>query len=270
MRTFGRIALTLAAASTAALASFGVASAGAPTSLGKSTGGVGFVDLAGNAQYLSYSAFDYGATGDKGSVEYTNFSVALPGTGIWAPDDFSMVFNVDGGGSGTYAQDVTGLVALGPSAVGFQGAGTASGWNSAFKGTITGSTFAMSMTEINAVDNTETYQLNANGTVDLVTGAVAGTWSDNYGGVRTGTFTIADVGYEAFHYANAPVTTAAVGTPFTFTYRIPSGPYQGTLIPVAVQDRSTPAVPLDNTVLPDTLMLNGAPETLLNGNLNVF
>lgn len=266
MRGFKRAALLLAAASTAVFATFGVASAGPPNALGKSTGSVGFVDKYNNAQYISFSAFDYGLTGDKGSVAYTNFSVAQPGTGIWVPGDFRMGFavGIDPTIQATYAQHTTALVPLGLTSVGFQGTGSVTGWNSSFTGTISGSAFNMQMTEINAADATDTYQLIATGTVDLVTGAVTGTWSDNYNTGRTGTFVIADVGYEAFHYANAPVISAAVGTPFTFTYRIPTGPAAGLAIPVAVTDLSTPAVPLDQ------LVLNGLQETLLSGNLNVF
>lgn len=270
MRTFMRAAVTLVAALAAAITSVSAAGGATSTYLGKSTGGVGFVDQYGNAQYFSYSAFDYGTTGDKGTAEYTNFSVAQPGTHIWVPSTFNLGFGlgIDPTIVATYnmTTDPTSLVALAPNAVRFAGTGSTPGWNATFTGTLSGTALTMAITEINASDSTETYAMTLNGTVDPVTGAATGTWSDNYGTGRTGTFAVTDIGYEAFHNVNA-VTSAAVGTPFTFTYMISSGPAVGLTIPVAVTDESTPAVaPAPH----DTLVLNGRPETLLNGNLNVF
>ena len=37
------------------------------------------------AQFAAFNAFDYGASGDRGTVNYTNFDYAAPGSGVWLP-----------------------------------------------------------------------------------------------------------------------------------------------------------------------------------------
>ena len=55
----------------------------APSAFKHATGGI---SLANPTQSVSFDAFDYGATGDRGSVTYTNFEYAAPGSGAWLPD----------------------------------------------------------------------------------------------------------------------------------------------------------------------------------------
>jgi hypothetical protein len=52
----------------------------APKPFTHATGGIG---LSGPLQYVAFNAFDYGATGDRGTVSYANFEYAAPGTGVW-------------------------------------------------------------------------------------------------------------------------------------------------------------------------------------------
>lgn len=66
--------LTLMLASSVALA--------APSAFTHATGSIG---LANPTQSVSFDAFDYGPTGDRGSVTYTNFEYAAPGSGAWLP-----------------------------------------------------------------------------------------------------------------------------------------------------------------------------------------
>lgn len=66
--------LTLSLVSSVAIA--------APSAFKHATGSIG---LANPTQSLSFDAFDYGATGDRGSVTYTNFEYAAPGSGAWLP-----------------------------------------------------------------------------------------------------------------------------------------------------------------------------------------
>lgn len=67
----------------------------APAAFTQVTGSLG---LAGPWQSVSFAAFDYGATGDRGSVTYTNFECAAPGSGAWLPDagTYTLTATVDG------------------------------------------------------------------------------------------------------------------------------------------------------------------------------
>jgi hypothetical protein len=58
----------------------------------------GAVYLANPTQSVSFAAFDYGATGDRGSVTYTNFEYPAPGSGAWLPDagTYTLTTTVDG------------------------------------------------------------------------------------------------------------------------------------------------------------------------------
>jgi hypothetical protein len=228
----------------------------------KTTGSVG---LSNPTQYISFSAFQSAPV--KGSVSYTNFEVAAEGSGVWVPGDFSMGFAVapDTTIAGTYAMTVTSFTPTSPTSVTFAGTGDCGcGWISTFTGTISGDSFSLSMTEINAGNPAETYAMTASGTISG-TGSVAGVWSDNYGLGRTGTFAIADIGDEAFHYV-APVETASVTPPTaTFSYHIPAGVlYAGTLVSVSVSDGGSPGAGND------TLGFNGGAYPIVSGNLTVF
>lgn len=66
--------LTLMLTSSVALA--------APSAFKHATGSIG---LAFPTQSVSFDVFDYGETGDRGSVTYTNFDYAAPGSGAWLP-----------------------------------------------------------------------------------------------------------------------------------------------------------------------------------------
>ena len=46
----------------------------------KATGGIA---LSSPMQYVQFNAFDYGSTGDRGTVKYANFDYASPGSGVW-------------------------------------------------------------------------------------------------------------------------------------------------------------------------------------------
>ena len=71
------------AASIAALMMLSVvasAAVAAPATFKHATGSVG---LASPTQAVSFDVFDYGATGDRGSITYTNYEYVAPGSGAW-------------------------------------------------------------------------------------------------------------------------------------------------------------------------------------------
>lgn len=235
----------------------------------------GSVTLAGNTpKYLSYDAFQTSPV--KGSVSYTDFdySTNVAGSGVWAPEGFNMGFGVtpDPTIVATYAQSITSWTPTSATSIAFTGDGATTGWLSNFQGTISGSAFSLSMTEINAVDSNETYALTATGTV-ASNGSVTGTWSDNYGSGRTGNFVIDDVGHEVLHYV-APVAHVAVaGQDANFDYVIPNAPSSGDLagVPVYIHVHDGGSSGAGN----DTLDLSTTPTplypyTITSGNLTVF
>ena len=224
----------------------------------------GSVELSSPMQYMSFDAFESNPV--KGSVRYTNFEYAVPGTGVWVPDSFAMGFGVDPSTDvvATYAMTVDSFKPTSPTSVTFQGTGTGPGWNSTFTGSLSGDDFSLAMTEINAGNPNETYDMTASGTI-AADGSVTGTWQDNYGGFRTGTFAIADIGHEVFSYV-APVTTVSVdGSAASFSYAIPTGiPYAGFVVNVSVSDGGSPGAGND------TLSFGGTTYPIVSGNLTVF
>src|SRR5438105_10630004 len=78
MRKTATYAAVIAALTVATLITQPLVAARA-TSLPKATGDVA---LASPLQYASFNAFDGGAT-DSGSINYTNFTYADPGTNVW-------------------------------------------------------------------------------------------------------------------------------------------------------------------------------------------
>ena len=222
----------------------------------------GSVLLSEPTQYLSYDAFQSNPV--KGSVSYTNFTVAWPGTGVWVPTTFNMGFAVDPSTTtaATYAMTVASITATSPTSLRFAGTGTTTGWNASFTGTISGGSFAMSMTEINAANSSETYDLLANGTIASNGSISGGTWSDNYGTGRTGTFVVDDIGFEAYHYTAAVTSTSVTSPHATFSY---VHPFLGSTITVNVHDGGSPGAGND------TLTFVGIGTfAIVGGNLNVF
>jgi hypothetical protein len=226
----------------------------------------GSVELSSAMRYISFDAFE--TTPVKGSVHYTDFATALPGSGVWVPDAFSFFMAVDGSSAtGTYAMTVDSYRPTSPTSVRFSGTGVAGGWISTFTGWLSGDDFALQMTEINAGNPSETYALQADGLI-AANGSVSGRWFDNYAGFRQGDFAIADIGHEVFSYL-APVTAVDVSSATTasFSYVIPAGiPYAGTPITVSVTDGGSPAAGND------TITINGqlSDDEIMSGNLTVF
>lgn len=230
----------------------------------------GSVELSGPMQYVSFNAFE--SVPVKGSVRYTNFEYPGAGSGVWVPENFAMGFAVDPSTTvaATYTMTVDSFKPTSPTSVVFRGTGDSGvGWISTFRGSLSGSTFSLQMTEINAANPSQTYDLYASGTI-ASNGSVTGTWWDNFGGVRPGTFTIADIGHEVFHYT-APVTYADVTSADSahFTYTIPATvQFGGTVIHVFVTDGGSPGAGNDTLRIGTTS--NPPAYPIESGNLTVF
>lgn len=93
----------------------------APNDFTHATGGVW---LSGPSQYVAFSAFDYGETGDRGTVNYTNFTYPAPGSGAWLPVVGTYALTTALGGSPYYHTMVIDTVTvISPLNVTFSGTG---------------------------------------------------------------------------------------------------------------------------------------------------
>ena len=123
-------ALITVLATMALVASVAVA---APANFTHATGSIG---LSGPWQSVSFAAFDYGDTGDRGSVTYTNYEYAAPGSGAWLPvaDTYTLTF----AGSYVHTMTINSVTVNSPTNVAFSGTGV---WNPdpSYTWTVTGS-----------------------------------------------------------------------------------------------------------------------------------
>lgn len=192
----------------------------------------GSVLLSDPVQYVSFNAFETSPA--KGSVNYTNFTYPSSHSGVWVPDSFSMAFAVNPSTTtaATYDMTVTSFTPTSPTSVTFTGTGecvdvpVSCRWISTFTGHINGSSVHIVMREINQDNASETYEMDAFGTISA-TGLVSGTWYDDYYGTvtppRGGMFTIADIGHEVLNVV-APVENVVVEPGIaTFQFVVPAG-----------------------------------------------
>jgi hypothetical protein len=218
-----------------------------------------------------------------GNLTYTNFELADPGSGVWVPSaTFDVGFAVDPDTAivATYGFTVTEWHATSPTRVVFSGNGDGPDpWYGPFTGVIDGSTFSFTLTE---TDGVQSFTMNAVGTIDA-NGAVTGTWSDNYGAGRTGTFAVADVGDEVFSFTATPtcVQVNDAGTKARFGYTIPAGAPAGLAgqpVAVKVVDGGSPGSTYDTykhnfaTAVGSCLPVGGtySEYPITAGNLTVF
>jgi hypothetical protein len=164
----------------------------------------GSIRMASPKQAITFDVFE--TTPVKGSITYTNFEYADPGSGVWVPGStFSVGFGVDPDPTiiSVYDFTIATTMPLSPTGLSFTGNGVqqSSQWSGPVTGTISVSALTFTLLE---QDGTESYTLNAHGQIDA-NGAVTGTWSDNYTDpARTGTFSIDDVGDEVFSLTTTP------------------------------------------------------------------
>ncbi|HUZ40374.1 MAG TPA: hypothetical protein VMU68_03150 [Acidimicrobiales bacterium] len=202
----------------------------------KVTGGV---ELSGPLQYASFSAFQ--TTPVKGSITYTNFSYAAPGSGVW---NLSAVIPIEFTIGGTYdhTMTITSWNATSPNSITFTATGTYNPdpidytWTAT--GTVVGSTVTINLVYTGLGAG---YSLALAGTI-----ASDGSMSGTETGSSSGTWTSpADSAFEVFSFT-APVTCAFVDdaaspASATFGFTIPASvPLAGTPVVVNVIDGGSP------------------------------
>jgi hypothetical protein len=236
---------TAAVATMLALAAWPVAmgmtglAAAAPPSFTQATGGIG---MSSPTQFASFNAFDYGATGDRGTITYSNFTYPAPGSGVWLPDAGTYAFDVYLG-AGTYAHSmmVATVTPVSPHRSTFTGTGyylADSSYTWTVTGSVNGSAIAFHI---------------------VYTGTNAGYWFDGVGtfaadGSATGTGTDSDAhvgltwtlpagfAHEVLSYTAAVTCAIVSGDDATFGFTIPAGfpGLTGLNIVVKVHDGGSP------------------------------
>lgn len=254
--------LTMAATAVAAavLTAVPITGASAAPPLASATGGIA---LSGPAQYVAFSAFDYGDTGDRGSVNYTNFTYADPGSGVWAVNGQSSVVFEYAGVPYPHTMTVLSVDPTSNTSYTFTGSGYFNP-NPSYTWTVTGSVVGTTVTLHIVYTGAEAgYYLDATGTIQP-NGSVLGTsFSDSLG--RTLTWAMpAGSAAEILSYT-ATVTQATVGdNTATFSYTIPAGTgLDGVAVTMDVTDGGTPGTS------GDVYGHNGWNYQIIGGNLVV-
>lgn len=200
-------------------------SAAAPAATPKATGGV---ELSAPMQYLEFNAFDYGApANDRGSVAYTNFTKAEPGTGVWMLSDevdFVLQFTDPGIGERDHTMNVTSVTPLSAHKIAFTG----TGYNNGYQGTYDWSAHGIVDSSVSpaefSMDFVYTSQLaGMGGHLDgtITAGVISGDFTSDWG---DGTWS-ATSAYEVFSYTTQPncVTVSSSTHKAAFSYVIPAG-----------------------------------------------
>jgi hypothetical protein len=239
----------------------GTTAANATTSTPKVTGSVA---LGSPVQYASFDAF--ASTPVKGSISYTNFELAAPGSGVWLPaGTFHVEEMYQGGGPYEHTLTVTGFTPTSPTSLTFSGTGFYApdpSWTETFTGTVNGSNISMKLVPDDGGAKYGWTSMTLNGTIGAG-GVISGMWSDTLG--RLDSFTTDVAAHEVFHYV-APMASVSVnGSNATFSFYIPAGvPLAGTLVTVQVHDGGS------SGAAGDTWMHNGGTYPITSGNLTVF
>jgi hypothetical protein len=254
-----RIIYTVAAAAavlTGSVAAAAPAMASTPPHL------TGSVALSGPAQYESFNNIGGPASG---SVSYTNFTYADPGSGAWSLPSNTPVEIDFGFGGGNYPHHLTvdSLQPTGQSSFTFTGHGSydpdqSYTWNAT--GSVSGTTLSI---HIVYTGTQAGYTLDASGTISA-DGSVTGTsFSDSLG--RTLTWSMpAGSAFEVLSYAASASAVQISGSSAQFSFVIPAGhALAGTQVTVNVTDGGSPGAGHDQYAH------NNTSYQITGGNLTV-
>jgi hypothetical protein len=207
----------------------------APANFTHATGSIG---LSGPWQSVSFDAFDYGTSGDRGSVTYTNYEYPAPGSGAWLPvaGAYTLTFS----GSYVHTMTIDTVMVVSPTNVLFSGTGIYNP-DPSYTWTITGS----------IVDGLVSFHILYTG------GPNVGYYVDGTGAAATMSGTAVDsnttsltwvvspaFAHEVLHYT-ASITCATVNrdaSTASFGYTIPAGfpGLSGLNIVMSVYDGGSP------------------------------
>jgi hypothetical protein len=228
----------------------------------------GDVVLSGPAQFEHFGNIGKGSNGSLGSVSYTNFTYASPGSGVWMLDlnggdlHLSAVAN---GQTFSHTFNMTGFNVTGLNSYTFTASGAsdqASDWTWNGTGSVVGNKFTLTATYYGAHAG---YTSTSTGTIGT-DGSVQGTSTDNTGQslpFQMPAGSLSEVLSYTAPVSTATITPAAKGGTATFTFNIPattSLPNVG--VTVNVTDGGGGAAS-------DVYMHNGTKYTIIDGNLTV-
>lgn len=210
-----------------------MASASATSTFTHATGSVW---LSSPTQYASFNAFDYGDTGDRGTVNYTNFTYSDPGSGAWVVETGTYTVTFDFGTPYVHTMTIDTVKLFSPTKSTFSGTG--------FFNTDPSYTWTMTGSIIKGVLSFHIVYTGANAgyTVDAVGSAATMSGSATTSDAQSATWTLSpSIAHEVLSYT-ATVTCAVIGgTDATFGFTIPAGtPLAGTQVVVMVHDGGTP------------------------------
>jgi hypothetical protein len=231
------------------------ATSAAPPNFKHATGSVW---LSNPTQYVEFSAFDYGATGDRGTVTYTNFEAPAPGSGAWLPvvGTYSLTF----AGAYVHTMTITTVTVTSPTYVSFSGTGVWTG-DAAYTWTITGSIMdgVVSFHILYTGGPNAGYYLDATGAAATMSGTAVDS------NLVTLPWTISPAfAHEVLSYTASLTSVTVAGNSASFVYTIPAGnPYSGIVVTMAMTDGGSPGA------VYDTFSIFGSPYTITGGNLVV-
>lgn len=222
------------------------------------THATGSVGLSTPTQFVSFDAFDYGVTGDRGTIRYANWQAASPNSGVWDVSNLTQItFWL---GAVPYVHTVS--LTVTPNSVTsskFSGTGTDVLANPT---TITGTQIGSAITFV--ITGTD-FVITGSGTI-AADGSVSGNASALQGGVTTlFTWTAPAVSAsEILSYTASIYEVSVSGAAASFTYTIPAGnPYTGIVVTMSMTDGGSPGAEHD------TFLIFGTPYTIVSGNLVV-
>jgi hypothetical protein len=217
-----------------------------------------------NHAYMSFNAFDYGETGDRGMVDYTDFAMATAdtvGSGVWTlTGTHEIVFT----GGDHHSITIDSVTPLSTHSIAFRAHGytmTPAHYTWTMTGTVSGTTVKFHMVYDQLVLGLPYYVDSTNGAI--VGGVVGGTALDSMG--DTLPWTMAAGAVEVLHYTTSvrDVVVDSETAVADFVYTIPVVPFVGTVVAVHVTDTGSPAATFDS------MTLMGSPVGLTSGNLVV-
>jgi hypothetical protein len=231
------LAAMTAALVTAALATSTVLAA---PSFTQATGGIG---MSSPSQYVSFNAFDYGATGDRGTINYTNFDYTATGTGVWnVGGTYPLVVSL-GGADYTHTMTVTTVTPISPTATLFSGTGSFIA-DPSYTWTVTGMVSGASISfDIVYTGTLAGYVFHASGTI-ATDGSMSGTATDSLGRLGLTWATPSGSVHEVLSFSAPVFCVVARGADATFVYTIPAGfpTLSGLNVIVKVHDGGSPGV----------------------------
>jgi hypothetical protein len=190
--------------------------------LHKATGGV-YVQTA-YAQFMDFSAFDYGGGVAKGGVEYTNFDYPEPGSGVWAfapaPITVSITYPLIDPAVvvATHSWTITSVRPTSVDSFAFTATGTGGASPELVTGTVDGTGISFSSLYVGGA--LPGYQWTSSTGAVQSDGKISGTATSTLG-ESLGWYTNAGAAREVYTYAAKVTSAVFTGGQVVFGYTIP-------------------------------------------------